>query len=102
MKSETRSPRSDPLRRRDCAARGNPKPEDRKHPLQSPVSLRFLHRAAGVHFGLRISAFLRASGIRISDFTFKICMGFQCSYCAEWLMVVQAGKHEVQAKISRK
>src|SRR6266478_3642989 len=65
----------------------NPKSETRKLPFQSAGLCHFLHRA---------------SEIRISEFAFKICIGFQCSCCSEWLMASQAGKQEVQAKISKK
>jgi hypothetical protein len=52
-KSETRTPKPDPLRRRDRAARGNPKAEIRNHSYL--IGRRHLPDQAA--FGFRISAF---------------------------------------------
>ena len=57
-KSEVRNPKSEL----------NPKSEARELLSQPAIREYFFHSTSRVHLGLRISAFLRASGILISDF----------------------------------
>src|SRR5437899_3113757 len=77
MNSETRMTNSDPLRRRDSAARRNPKPETRTRSRRSAVAE--ARMAGHSSFGFRISF-----GFRHSSF------GFHAAFTLIELLVVIA------------